>query len=180
MSDLMGFLFDRFSILFLKKRLTITQWFGILTVVSGLVVVGVSDLLFDKTPEGNHTSGEKVLGIGLILLAMIFTSLQVRSHSSEDDVSLFIGRIVSGRLRGTFHRWFEYSTASSRRLGGHLWLSDFGSCSHSGQSPIPEYPSSRKQTDLLFCLVPFHLFIIIACKSRSPFGRYSRSVLPNG
>ena len=56
MSDLMGFLFDRFSILFLKKRLTITQWFGILTAVSGLVVVGVSDLLFDKTPEGNHTA----------------------------------------------------------------------------------------------------------------------------
>lgn len=66
-----------FSILFLGKRLKLMQWLGILTVVSGLVVVGVSDLLFDKSPEGNHSSGEKVLGIGLILLGMIFTSCQV-------------------------------------------------------------------------------------------------------
>jgi len=66
-----------FSILFLKKRLDLMQWIGIFTVVAGLVVVGVSDLLFNKTPEGDHTSGEKVLGIGLIILAMIFTSWQV-------------------------------------------------------------------------------------------------------
>jgi drug/metabolite transporter (DMT)-like permease len=66
-----------FSILFLKKKLTPLHWLGIAVVVSGLVVVGVSDLLFDKTPQGNHTGGEKVVGILLILLAMIFTSLQV-------------------------------------------------------------------------------------------------------
>ena len=71
-------IYDFLSILFLKKRLNGIQWFGIGTVVSGLVVVGVSDLLFDKTPEGNHTSGEKVAGILLILLAMLFTSGQVR------------------------------------------------------------------------------------------------------
>ncbi|CAF1124850.1 unnamed protein product [Adineta ricciae] len=65
------------SILFLKKRLNGIQWLGIGTVVTGLVVVGVSDLLFDKTKEGNHSSGEKVAGILLILLAMLFTSGQV-------------------------------------------------------------------------------------------------------
>jgi len=69
--------FRFFSILFLKKRLTFFHWLGIATVVSGLVVVGVSDLLFAKEPEGNHTSGEKFVGILLILLGMIFTSLQV-------------------------------------------------------------------------------------------------------
>jgi drug/metabolite transporter (DMT)-like permease len=66
-----------FSIFFLKKRLTGIQWAGILTVVSGLVVVGVSDLLFSKVPEGNHTNKEKAVGIMLILLAMVFTSFQV-------------------------------------------------------------------------------------------------------
>ena len=50
---------------------------GIVTVVTGLVVVGVSDLVFDKQPQGNHTNVEKAIGIGLILLAMIFTSGQV-------------------------------------------------------------------------------------------------------
>jgi uncharacterized membrane protein len=66
-----------FSIIFLKKRLTRFHCLGIATVVAGLVVVGVSDLLFDKAPEGNHTSGQKFIGIILILLGMIFTSLQV-------------------------------------------------------------------------------------------------------
>lgn len=66
------------SIIFLKKKLTVANWLGILTVVSGLVVVGVSDLVFDKQPQGNnHTGVEKAIGIGLILLGMIFTSGQV-------------------------------------------------------------------------------------------------------
>jgi len=69
--------FRFFSILFLKKRLTLFNWLGIGTVVSGLVVVGVSDLLFAKEPEGNHTNAEKFVGILLILLGMVFTSLQV-------------------------------------------------------------------------------------------------------
>jgi hypothetical protein len=61
----------------LKKRLTLIHGLGIGTVVAGLVIVGVSDLVYDKAPEGNHTSAEKFVGILLILLAMIFTSLQV-------------------------------------------------------------------------------------------------------
>ncbi|CAF1291902.1 unnamed protein product [Adineta steineri] len=65
------------SVLFLKRRLKLLEWCGIFVVVLGLVIVGLSDLLFDKTPQGNHTNGEKVIGIGLILLAMIFTSFQV-------------------------------------------------------------------------------------------------------
>jgi drug/metabolite transporter (DMT)-like permease len=66
-----------FSILFLRKKLTLIHWCGIGTVVAGLVVVGVSDLIFAKEPEGNHTDKEKAFGIILILAAMVFTSLQV-------------------------------------------------------------------------------------------------------
>ena len=73
------------------------QWIGIFTVVSGLVVVGVSDLLFNKTPEGDHTSGEKVLGIGLIILAMIFTSWQVRCINNQ-KIGCFIIFSRLGRL----------------------------------------------------------------------------------
>ena len=40
--------------------------------------MGVSDLLFSKEQEGNHTNQQKILGIVLILLGMIFTSFQVR------------------------------------------------------------------------------------------------------
>lgn len=79
------------SILLLRKRVTLIQGFGILTVVAGLVVVGVVDLHFDKSPEGNHTAGEKFVGIVLILVAMIFTSLQVsRSIDRKGSSSFWI------------------------------------------------------------------------------------------
>ncbi|CAF1008858.1 unnamed protein product [Adineta steineri] len=65
------------SILFLKKKLTIFNWLSIGTVAGSLAVIALLDLCFDKTPQSKHTNGEKVLGIGLILLAMMFTSLQV-------------------------------------------------------------------------------------------------------
>jgi drug/metabolite transporter (DMT)-like permease len=66
-----------FSVLFLRKQLTWKHWFGIITVVIGLAVVGVSDIIFSKNPEGNHTNAEKIAGDALILVAMLFTSFQV-------------------------------------------------------------------------------------------------------
>lgn len=71
-------MFVSFSIIFLRRRLTRVHWLGIITVVDGLIVVGVSDLLFSKDSEGDHTNAQKALGILLILLGMIFTSLQVQ------------------------------------------------------------------------------------------------------
>jgi hypothetical protein len=75
-----------FSVILLRKRVTIIQGAGILTVVAGLVVVGVVDLYFDTKPEGKHTDGEKFAGIILILVAMVFTSLQV---SRREGSSIF-------------------------------------------------------------------------------------------
>ena len=51
---------------------------GILTVVAGLAVVGVSDILFSKHTEGSHTNKEKIAGDALILVGMLFTGFQVR------------------------------------------------------------------------------------------------------
>lgn len=65
------------SVLFLRKKLSCIHWLGIATVVSGLAVVGVSDILFSKHPEGSHSNTEKIAGDALILVAMLFTSFQV-------------------------------------------------------------------------------------------------------
>lgn len=62
---------------FLRKSLTWKHWLGILTVVGGLAVVGVSDILFATHPEGNHSNAEKIAGDALILVGMLFTSFQV-------------------------------------------------------------------------------------------------------
>lgn len=63
---------------FLRKTLTWKHWLGITAVVAGLAVVGVSDILFAKHPEGSHTNTEKIAGDVLILVGMLFTSFQVR------------------------------------------------------------------------------------------------------
>jgi drug/metabolite transporter (DMT)-like permease len=82
------------STIFLKKRLKLVQWGGIAVVVSGLVVVGVSDLIYDKKSQGTHTDGEKVLGIALILLGMVFTSLQVGQQTVEPSTSISSIKVV--------------------------------------------------------------------------------------
>lgn len=65
------------SVAFLRRRLTWKHWMGILTVVAGLAVVGVSDILFSKQTEGSHTNKEKIAGDALILVGMLFTGFQV-------------------------------------------------------------------------------------------------------
>jgi drug/metabolite transporter (DMT)-like permease len=62
----------------LKRRITLAKWLGIFTVIAGLIVVGVSNLVYNSTSGDTQTTGEKVAGILLILLAMVFTGLQVK------------------------------------------------------------------------------------------------------
>lgn len=66
-----------FSVAFLRKKLTASHWIGIISVVCGLAVVGVSDIIFSKVPEGGHTNTQKIAGDALILIGMLFTSFQV-------------------------------------------------------------------------------------------------------
>ena len=65
------------SVMFLRKKLMASHWVGIIAVVVGLAVIGVSDILFSKHPEGSHTNAEKIAGDSLILIGMLFTSFQV-------------------------------------------------------------------------------------------------------
>jgi drug/metabolite transporter (DMT)-like permease len=67
-----------FSVVFLRKTLSKSHWLGILTVVAGLAVVGVSDIIFSNKPEGSHSNAERIAGDALILIAMLFTSFQVK------------------------------------------------------------------------------------------------------
>lgn len=87
--------------MFLRKKLAPVHWLGIVTVVSGLAVVGVSDIVFSKTPEGTHTNAEKIAGDALILIGMLFTSFQV------EQIFDFV-RFVTKNLFFSFlsYRWF--------------------------------------------------------------------------
>ena len=80
MTEASSFVLVTSSVLFLRKKLTAVHWIGILAVVAGLSVVGVSDILFSKHPEGTHTNSEKIAGDALILIGMLFTSCQVREQ----------------------------------------------------------------------------------------------------
>ena len=120
-----------FSILLLRKKLTPIQGLGILTVVAGLVVVGLVDLYFDKQTQGNHTVGEKVAGVVLILVAMVFTSLQVSGRASQRRIFHPLARL--GRLRGTVHREIQNPGPAGSRLGRDLRLLLVGCPSGSGK-----------------------------------------------
>ncbi|KAH6932800.1 hypothetical protein HPB50_009597 [Hyalomma asiaticum] len=64
------------SVAFLGRRLRTYEWIGILTVMCGLVVVGLSDILF---PDSHATKGPNSIITGdlLIVLAQVITASQM-------------------------------------------------------------------------------------------------------
>lgn len=72
------------SLIFLKKKLTLIQWLGILTIIGGLVTVGlVSTLSTDSSGSSNSTAGQQLLGIILLISAMVLTGLHVKSNENN-------------------------------------------------------------------------------------------------
>lgn len=69
-----------FAWVFLKRKPNLNQVLGVLFAIFGLVMVGVSAVMVDKSApkkEGDdHTVFETILGIGLTLAAQIFSSIQ--------------------------------------------------------------------------------------------------------
>lgn len=62
------------SIAFLERQIALKQWLGILTIVLGLFIVGIADLLFksDKKPDTNGViSGNQAFCT--LLYYLIFT-----------------------------------------------------------------------------------------------------------
>jgi hypothetical protein len=64
------------------------KWFGILTVIAGLVVVGVSNLVYTNTTDDTQSIGSKVAGVLLIILAMVFTGLQARKTKDKNIIHI--------------------------------------------------------------------------------------------
>ena len=57
------------SVAFLGKKLKVYEWIGMFTVLAGLIVVGVTDLLEDKggLPLNNILTGKDYSNIGIFL-----------------------------------------------------------------------------------------------------------------
>ncbi|KAM8832581.1 solute carrier family 35 member F6 [Spinachia spinachia] len=64
------------SVAFLGRRLTPSQWVGILTTILGLVVVGLADF-FSGHSQDTHKLSDVVTGDLLIILAQVIVSVQM-------------------------------------------------------------------------------------------------------
>lgn len=63
------------SILFLKKRVRMYQWVGVVFVILGLGVVGLADMFFSKSTT--YSFGDIIMGDTLIILAQLITACQM-------------------------------------------------------------------------------------------------------
>ncbi|XP_045116790.1 solute carrier family 35 member F6-like isoform X1 [Portunus trituberculatus] len=64
------------SVAFLGRKIKWFQWLGILIIIVGLVIVGVSDILV-PTGEGDYTTNKIITGDLLIIAAQVITASQM-------------------------------------------------------------------------------------------------------
>ncbi|XP_056284074.1 solute carrier family 35 member F6 [Pseudoliparis swirei] len=64
------------SVTFLGRRLAPSQWFGILTTILGLVIVGLADF-FNGNKDNTHKLSDILTGDLLIILAQVIVSVQM-------------------------------------------------------------------------------------------------------
>lgn len=65
------------SVAFLERILKWREWAGIGAVLSGLVVVGLSDFVSKAGSEGHHGRNDVITGDELIVLAQVITATQM-------------------------------------------------------------------------------------------------------
>ncbi|XP_073985672.1 transport and golgi organization 9 [Rhodnius prolixus] len=65
------------SMIFLRRKITWQQWLGILLVLAGLVVVGVSDYLLNKDSAESSNTNNMIMGDLIIVGAQIITAAQM-------------------------------------------------------------------------------------------------------
>ncbi|XP_015270654.1 PREDICTED: solute carrier family 35 member F6 [Gekko japonicus] len=63
------------SVAFLRRKLVLSQWLGILVTILGLVVVGLADLLSNN--DKKHKMSEVITGDLLIILAQVIVAVQM-------------------------------------------------------------------------------------------------------
>lgn len=64
-----------FSMIFLKRKLNLRQWLGILFVIIGLAIVGVSDFLLPS--DEDYDTSDVILGDALIIAAQVIVACQM-------------------------------------------------------------------------------------------------------
>nr|XP_046228337.1 solute carrier family 35 member F6 [Scatophagus argus] len=64
------------SVAFLGRRLLPSQWFGILTTILGLVIVGLADFFSDRHDD-THKLSDVITGDLLIIMAQVIVSVQM-------------------------------------------------------------------------------------------------------
>ncbi|OQR66308.1 transmembrane protein C2orf18-like [Tropilaelaps mercedesae] len=64
-----------FSMIFLKRRLFVYKWVGILLVLGGLAILGVADM--ETTPSGEYTTSGVITGDLLIIVAQVVSAGQM-------------------------------------------------------------------------------------------------------
>ncbi|KAK9762817.1 hypothetical protein K7432_011090 [Basidiobolus ranarum] len=66
-----------FSVIFLKRKLHVYQWFSLFLVVLGVCIVGASSILFPDSTPGQHPAvNASFIGVFMVLFAQIFTASQ--------------------------------------------------------------------------------------------------------
>lgn len=64
------------SMIFLKMRMQLYRWAGMVAVVVGLAIVGIADIVFIKEDE-SHSTSEVIAGDVLIIVAQIVVAIQM-------------------------------------------------------------------------------------------------------
>jgi len=61
-----------FSYIFLKKRYTVAQYFGIVMMILGISMVGFNSIMYDKTPGDNNWFGITCVTVSMLFYAAFF------------------------------------------------------------------------------------------------------------
>jgi drug/metabolite transporter (DMT)-like permease len=82
-----------FSVLFLRRRLTVREWGGIFLVIGGLALVGVSDffapsapseLTNTSAPDSNHSTGQIILGMSSTFQIKHYVAVNISAFCAGD------------------------------------------------------------------------------------------------
>lgn len=77
-----------FSVIFLKRKLSKSQWIALFLVMAGVSIVGMSNIIVKSQPTepikendgilkpSNHVTSKNILGVAMVILAQIFTAFQ--------------------------------------------------------------------------------------------------------
>lgn len=97
------------SIVFLRRRLIYRQWAGIIIIIAGLAMVGVSDMIAGADAGSHHSKEEVILGDAIILVAQIITAIQMvyeEKYVTGIDIPALQGITIYNHAQLLFHQTY--------------------------------------------------------------------------